>query len=807
MRYRSVFKLFISCVLGMLLPLTVLAAPALADMGPWAQVNADGFGAAANDRIWVTAEYKGQLYAGVRNATTGCRVLRFDGGNWVQVNADGFGNPGNNAIFSMTTYGGYLFAGTCNAGGPEIWRTAAAGGSPYTDWVRVGAFAVQEVAVLSLAVYGQYLYAGTANNAAGTSIWRTAGAGGPPYTDWVQVNVGGFGNAQNIEAWCMTVFKSRLYVGVGNWATGCEVWSTAAAGGPPFADWVRVSAPAFGGAANTALMARSMAVKGSYLYVGADNYGGAGVGSVWRTSATGGPPYTDWAKVCANGFGDAGNVGVSSLATDGSYLFAGTRNNATGTEVWRSACSEGPPFADWQQVNASGFGAAANIGSYSLRFFNENLFAAVSNDTTGVEVWRSITSYPTWYLAEGSTAWGFSEYISIANPNNTAVNCAVTYNTTGGPVNGPNVPLPPYSQATLDPAALLGSQDFSTRVTCLEGRNIAVDRTMTWTGSGTTNPEGHNSVGVTAPSTNWYLPEGSSEWGFESWLLIQNPGHADATCNVTYMIEGGAPQTITRTVPANSRRTYSMEDDIGRKDASIMVESNLPVIPERAMYRNDRREGHDSIGTTTAAHDYYLAEGTSAWGFATYVLVQNPNPTPTEVTVTYMTPAGPKPQVPFNMPANSRRTIRVNDQLPNTDFSTRVTGSMPIIAERAMYWNNGTGEACHDSVGMDAPHAAFLLPDGEASGSHETWTLVQNPNTEPVAITVSYFTPSGAGNTSFNDTVPANSRKTYSMANSIAGRASIRVACTTPGKKIMVERAMYWNGRDAGTDTIGGGWL
>jgi hypothetical protein len=38
----------------------------------------------------------------------------------------------------------------------------------------------------------------------------------------------------------------------------------------------------------------------------------------------------------------------------------------------------------------------------------------------------------------------------------------------------------------------------------------------------------------------------------------------------------------------------------------------------------------------------------------------------------------------------------------------------------------------------------------------------------------------------------------------ITGRASILVNCITPGKKIMCERAIYWNSRGAGTDTIGG---
>ena len=36
------------------------------------------------------------------------------------------------------------------------------------------------------------------------------------------------------------------------------------------------------------------------------------------------------------------------------------------------------------------------------------------------------------------------------------------------------------------------NQDFSTKVTCKEGKTIAVDRTMTWTGPGAPSPEGHS---------------------------------------------------------------------------------------------------------------------------------------------------------------------------------------------------------------------------------------------------------------------------------------------------------------------------
>jgi hypothetical protein len=424
------------------------------------------------------------------------------------------------------------------------------------------------------------------------------------------------------------------------------------------------------------------------------------------------------------------------------------------------------------------------------------------------------SAYPTWYLAEGTTAWGFSTYITIENPNARDLSALVTYMPTGAPNRTETVNLPANSQTTLTNDHLLsvmgGQSDFSTKVESTDAtKTIAVDRTTVWTGRGAPSEEAHCSVGVTAPATTWYLPEGSSKWGFETWLLIQNPGNTDAVCTVTYMIDGQGPKVVTHPVPKASRSTLNMEADIGQQDASIEVESNAPVIPERAMYRNNKREGHDSIGTTTAAHDYYLAEGTTAWGFTTWVLIQNPASDASTVTITYMTPSGQKVQPSFSLPGNSRKTIKVNDVvgMGNTDFSTQVHGTGNIIAERAMYWGAGTalGEACHDSIGMSSAHAIFYLPDGQTSDGRQAYTLVQNPNTVPVTVQITYLTPSGTGNVSWTESIPANARKTFNMANKgINGRASVRVTCTTSGKKIMVERSMYWNNRGAGTDTIGG---
>ncbi len=327
-----------------------------------------------------------------------------------------------------------------------------------------------------------------------------------------------------------------------------------------------------------------------------------------------------------------------------------------------------------------------------------------------------ISDLATWYLAEGSTDWGFDCYISIVNPNEEAVDVAITYMTSSGETTGPTVHMPAQSQATVLPRQTLGAADFSTRLLCQQGEAISVDRTMYWTGPTSYVSEAHCATGVTAPATTWYLPEGSSDWGFECFLLIQNPNAETANCKVTWMIQGAGAQESEYAIAAGSRATFNMADAIGAADSSIKVESDIPVIPERAMYRNDRREGHDSTGTTTAAADYYLAEGCTGFGFTTWVLVQNPNDTETEVAVAYQSAVGLVEGPTFTMPGRSRYSINVNETtvIPGDDPS-----SPPTCTGRNPSSPSGP---CTGTAGPTQPRSA-TTPSG--------WTPPTPPGTWP----------------------------------------------------------------------------
>ena len=304
---------------------------------------------------------------------------------------------------------------------------------------------------------------------------------------------------------------------------------------------------------------------------------------------------------------------------------------------------------------------------------------------------------------------------------------------------------------------------------------------------------GHDSVGVPNPSQLWYLAEGCTNGGFETWVLVQNPNSVPANVSLTYMTADGAVQGPTEILPANSRKTFYVADVVPDCwDVSTMITSDEPVIAERSMYGNGRTWGHDSIGTSATSDKWYLAEGCTNGGFETWVLVQNPNNVPATVSLTYMTSEGERRGPTETLPANSRKTFNVADTVPGCwDVSTLVTADSDVVAERSMYGNDRIWG--HDSIGVSVPSTTWYLAEGCTNTGFETWILVQNPNAIPTDVTLTYMTPDGPidGPT---ETLPANSRRTYNVAETVPGawEVSTEVTSTQP---VIAERSMYGDPR------------
>ncbi len=231
---------------------------------------------------------------------------------------------------------------------------------------------------------------------------------------------------------------------------------------------------------------------------------------------------------------------------------------------------------------------------------------------------------------------------------------------------------------------------------------------------------GHESAGVTAPSTEWFLAEGATGTFFETFVLIANPNSAAADVTVTYVTETGQTVTRNKSVPANARLTVNIEAEgsatIANAAVATRVQSTIPVVVERAQYwpnaPSQWLEAHNAFGVTAAGQAWGLAEGqTGRFEVAnSYILLANNTSNAATVTIDFIREVDLPVTRTFTVPANSRFSVSVGPgnlvpELNEERFGAVVTSTVPIVVERALYWN-ANGEFW--SAGTDATATALL---------------------------------------------------------------------------------------------------
>jgi serine protease len=401
-----------------------------------------------------------------------------------------------------------------------------------------------------------------------------------------------------------------------------------------------------------------------------------------------------------------------------------------------------------------------------------------------------------WYLPEGSTNGGFETWVLIQNPGSAGTTAQVTYMTPVGEVPGPSVALAPESRVSINVADTVPNEwSVSTKVTAND--SIIVERATYWNN----RKGGSESIGVMRPSPDWYLAEGSTNGGFETWVLIQNPNNVNATAQLTFLTPAGEAPGPSVMLGPKSRRSVNVADYVpGEWSVSTKITADNAVVAERSMYWNNRQGGHDSIGVTAPSMTWYLPEGATNGGFETWVLVMNPGNSMVDAQVTYLTPQGEMPGPTLQLAPGTRQSINVADTLPNEwSVSTTVVSDGPVIAERATYWNNRIEGS--ESVGATAPARSWYLAEGSTNGGFETWVLIQNPLAADTSVQVTYMTPDGErAGPSFS--MGPKTRVSVNVADSVPNvwSVSTRVTATEP---VVVERSMYWNNRAGGHASIG----
>jgi hypothetical protein len=313
-----------------------------------------------------------------------------------------------------------------------------------------------------------------------------------------------------------------------------------------------------------------------------------------------------------------------------------------------------------------------------------------------------------WYFAEGSQGFFFT-YLLLANPENAVNDVSVTYFREGNSPITRVYHLQPLERFTVDVGqdADLVNSSFGMEVTfTLPGiaeRAMYFGLSPLWIG-------GHESVGVTLPSREWFLAEGATGPFFETFVLFSNPGATPATVDVRYLPSFVAPVIKQYTVPAQGRLTVNVEAEdpsLLNEAVATQVTSDVPILVERAQYWPDPfttwYEAHNSFGVTAAGTKWGLAEGRvgGASNYQTYILLANTNPSDASVDIQFLKEDGTTVMKSFVVGANRRLSVSVGTadvpEITEGSFGAVITSSLPIAVERAMYsdalghvWEAGT---------------------------------------------------------------------------------------------------------------------
>ncbi len=108
-----------------------------------------------------------------------------------------------------------------------------------------------------------------------------------------------------------------------------------------------------------------------------------------------------------------------------------------------------------------------------------------------------------------------------------------------------------------------------------------------------------NSLPFAVAEKTWYIAEGSTAPGFETWILIQNPNDKSARVSIRYMTPSGPVQGPTAVIPPYSRKSFNVADTVPSQfEVSTEIRSSIPVVAERSMYGGERTWAHSSAAVS-----------------------------------------------------------------------------------------------------------------------------------------------------------------------------------------------------------------
>jgi hypothetical protein len=311
-----------------------------------------------------------------------------------------------------------------------------------------------------------------------------------------------------------------------------------------------------------------------------------------------------------------------------------------------------------------------------------------------------------------------------------------------------------------------------------------------------------DTVTIVRDALTYLLPEGSTGGFFTTDVLIANPNSTEVQADVRFLKSSGESVSMPiQFLPAKSRLTIPVNtvpglENEGPVSTVVTSESGAPLLVERTMFWDNTSYGsHGAVAQEGASTRFLFGEGSQGF-FNTFVLLANNNAEAATANLQFLPEGGLVVTREVNLPPRSRTTIGAGDipELASSSFSITVDATLPISAERAMYFGDAPlFKGGHDSPGVTLPATRWFFGEGATGVFFDTFFLLGNPSTRTANVQMTYQM-TGGGTVVVNRTVPPFGRTTLNAAFEDPALAGTTFALAiTSDEPIIAERSMYWD--------------
>ena len=388
-------------------------------------------------------------------------------------------------------------------------------------------------------------------------------------------------------------------------------------------------------------------------------------------------------------------------------------------------------------IQASPF-AAALVETNDADIAVERRVASADRSSTSSSPCASSASN-SWYLPTGTTTRDARELLAVFNPFPAPAVVDVTFQTSDGFRNPPELqgfPIPggqlrmlDISQSAPRIAQLAGTVSVRT------GR-VVVDRLQSFDGSDSNHPPGlAATLGAPAPSPVWTFGTGEVADGLNETITVMNPGATDVQAQLEVVFDdpatNGAVDPIPVAIPARGYAQVAMRDQTRvppNVEHSVTVRSlgGGDVIAERVMTAaapDSHRGFAPSLGAPLVASRWLLADGRAVPGqIGEYVMVVNPDPQAiARVRITGLLGGSATPidgLQDVEVAPGGRITVQLAQHISNDNLPVLVEADRNVVVERGLYAGKGKGISL--AAGIPIPASAALPPAPPSSTTTTT---------------------------------------------------------------------------------------